>query len=191
MILYVDETEYPGFFIVAGLLVNNANDVNIAYKRFKKKINNFPISQNEKQKVFKEFKSVLLDRKYQKIKFRLLEEINTIENSIYFACYIKDKPDFTQEIKEKIYIDLLKKIVNSIDFDIDIIFDTFNKSDFENSIISEIHSFNNVIGICDKASETEYGLQFIDNICSVLRLSKSGKDTYGFYEIIKNNVFEV
>ena len=43
MVLYVDETECEEFFIVTGLLVENASDVNDAYKRFKKNIKGFSI----------------------------------------------------------------------------------------------------------------------------------------------------
>lgn len=40
-------------------------------------------------------------------------------------------------------------------------------------------------------SQEEPGLQFIDNICSVLRLYRASKDENEFYKIIEEMVREV
>ena len=53
MILYVDETENDDFFIVCGLLVSSVEVIETSYKHFKKAVKNYPISDNEKQIVFK------------------------------------------------------------------------------------------------------------------------------------------
>ena len=87
-------------------------------------------------------------------------------------------------------IKLLNNIVSSISEDIEIIFDSFNKADFERNIIESISKCSNVISIQSKNSFEEPGIQFVDNLCSVIRLSclESKND---FYSIIKGNVIQV
>lgn len=41
MILYIDETENDNYFIVTGLLVTSKQNVDMTYKRFKKKCYEF------------------------------------------------------------------------------------------------------------------------------------------------------
>lgn len=50
MILYIDETENDNYFIVTGLLVTSKQNVDMTYKRFKKKVNamNLPPKRKEK-----------------------------------------------------------------------------------------------------------------------------------------------
>ena len=110
--------------------------------------------------------------------------------NVYFASYIKKDMSFKQEDKEKQYIFLLSKIVNSIDQDIPIIFDSFNKPDFEDNIINTIKLHSNVLSIIPCDSRNEPGLQFVDNLCSVIRLNKSKKEN-DFYSLIENNIIEV
>ena len=191
MILYVDETENEDFFIVCGLLVSSVEVIETTYKHFKKAVKNYPISANEKQIVFKEFKSVLLDRKYQRIKLRLLTELAKIDKAVFYSCYIKKSAYFPQSEKESVYIQLLQKIVSAIDQRTEIVFDSFNKLDFENKIISEISTSQNVITIMPFDSQNCAGLQFVDNLCSIIRLKKSNKDTYDFYKQIENSVIEI
>lgn len=131
MILYVDETECEDFFIVAGLLTESKSKTDVAFKRFKKKVKNFSIPARKKEKLFTEFKSVLLDKEYQKIKVCMLEHIDSLNYSIIYSVYKKDDNKFNQDTKEQIYIRLLNNIVSNIDTHTDIIFDTFNKQDFE------------------------------------------------------------
>lgn len=95
-----------------------------------------------------------------------------------------------RKTKKKQYIFLLNKIVNSIDQDISIIFDTFNKPDFEDNIINTIKLHSNVLSIIPCDSRNESGLQFVDNLCSVIRLNKSKKEN-DFYSLIENNIIEV
>ncbi|MCD8029247.1 MAG: hypothetical protein LUF02_11470 [Erysipelotrichaceae bacterium] len=90
-----------------------------------------------------------------------------------------------QNQKEKIYVLALSKIVSYIDYDINIMFDTFNKSNFEENIISIISDFENVISISKQDSRLEYGLQFIDNICSAIRLNLTENDSY-YYNLLHN-----
>ena len=56
MILFVDETECKDYFIVAGLLTESKSKTDDAFKRFKKKVKNFPIPPKKKEKLFTEFK---------------------------------------------------------------------------------------------------------------------------------------
>jgi len=190
MYLYVDETENNEYFIVTGLLVPSKECADIAHKRFKKKINLMNINVKMKQKLFNEFKSVLLDRQFQKIKIKMLEEIMKLDSQIIYSCHIKKEERFTQEMKERVYINLLNNIVSSIHEDIHIVFDSFNKSDFEYNIVHSIVSHKNVLSIEPKNSYDEAGIQFVDNLCSVIRLSYlDSKNNY--YQIIKTKVVHV
>ncbi|MCQ2530128.1 MAG: DUF3800 domain-containing protein [Lachnospiraceae bacterium] len=191
MILYVDETENDEYFIVTGLLIASKETAMSAYKHFKKKIENIPISSNDKMKVFTEFKATLLDRKYQRIKVRMLEELNDLNHLIIYSCYVKKGVGFPQAFKEDTYITLLAKIVSSIEEDISIVFDTFNKRDFEEKIVDRISSYNHVQAIMSRDSQKEPGLQFVDNLCSIMRMHKSGSDENNFYSLIENCVREV
>ena len=40
-------------------------------------------------------------------------------------------------------------------------------------------------------SQLEEGLQFIDNICSIIRLNKTHNDKYNFYKLIERFINEV
>lgn len=191
MILYIDETECDDYFIVAGLLTQSKRDTDLAYKHFKKGLKSMKISPKEKQKVFYEFKATLLDRHYQRIKIKMLVEINKLENTILFSTYTKKDLIFNQQDKEENYILLLQKIVTSINQEIDIIFDNFNNQKFEEKIIEEISKYDHVLSINAKESFDEAGLQFIDNICSVLRLEQTQSDKNHFYELIKEHVIKV
>lgn len=191
MILYIDETECDDYFIVAGLLTQSKRDTDLAYKHFKKGLKSMKISPKEKQKVFYEFKATLLDRHYQRIKIKMLVEINKLENTILFSTYTKKDLIFNQQDKEDNYILLLQKIVASINQEIDIIFDNFNNQKFEEKIIEEISKYDHVLSVNAKESFDEAGLQFIDNICSVLRLDQTQSDKNHFYELIKEHVIKV
>lgn len=191
MLLFVDETENDNFFIVTGLLVQSQNDINMSFNRFKKHAKNLNISSKKKAQLFTEFKSTLMDRNYQKLKIAMLSELNSIEHCIIYSCYIKKDFTFPQTLKEDTYIYLLSQIVNATTDSIDIIFDTFNKRDFEEKIISKISSLQNVSSIKSCDSQQNPGLQYADNLCSTCRHYLNGDDTNHFYDIIKENVKEV
>ena len=110
---------------------------------------------------------------------------------IYYSCYIKKEKSLKQSIKEKEYIRMLEKIVSNIADDIDIIFDNFNKKDFEMKIVERIGSKDNVRSIKPMNSQLEAGLKYVDNICSVIRLHLSDHDEYSFYSFIKDKVINV
>lgn len=93
-------------------------------------------------------------------------------------------------MKEEQYIYLLNNIVSFIKNDIDIIFDSFNKVDFEQKIIESISQHSNVISIQSRNSFDEPGIQFVDNLCSVIRLSYLDSKNY-YYSIIENKVIQV
>lgn len=190
MILYIDETENDKYFIVTGLLVTSKRNVDMSYKRFKKKVNAMNLSPKRKEKIFNEFKSVILDREFQRIKRSMLIEIMKLENQVIYSCYLKKEETFNQQRKEKQYIKLLNTIVSSISDDIHIIFDAFNKKDFETNIIESIKTNKNVISIQPRNSFDEAGIQFVDNLCSVIRQSISD-DSNEFYLLIKDNVIQV
>ena len=54
-----------------------------------------------------------------------------------------------------------------------------------------MNRIENIITINGYDSHLEEGLQFIDNLCSVIRLHKSNSDKYSFYTIIENFIKEV
>jgi len=191
MILFVDETENESFFIVAGLLLQSREDAITIFSHFKHSIKNFPISEKKRSRLFTEFKSNILDRDYTKVKFTLLEELSKQEYSIAYSCFYKKGLPFPQSLKETMYINLLSNIILSIDNEVDIIFDSFGKHDFEDKIISQLSANPNVKNIAPEDSQKEVGLQLVDNICSVIRKNKSNIDKDHFYSLIKDNTFEV
>ena len=70
------------------------------------------------------------------------------------------------------------------------VFDAFNKKDFEKKIILSILPMDNIEKITPGDSVLEPGLQFVDNICGAIRLSKLKKDEWGFFDIIEKIVKE-
>lgn len=191
MILYVDETENEEYFIVTGLLLHSREHAEKAYKHFKKSISGWPIHAREKSILYTEFKSTILDRRYKRVKYKLLEALDEIGPYVIYSCFIKKGTVFTQEFKEETYLTLLSKIVASISDDISVVFDTFNKRDFEERISNRVLSYCNVQAVMSRDSQKDAGLQFVDNICSVIRLKKSEADIYNFFKYIESWVVEV
>ena len=191
MLLFVDETENESFFIVGGVLVESRESASTAYKRFKRRIKDFPITANKRMRLYTEFKSVLLDSHYQKIKLRMIEEISEMECCIIYSCYVKKDSPFVQSLKEQVYIELLSKIVASISEDVSIIFDKFNLPTFETRIVQTISKYKNVQAIMPQDSQIEPGLQFADNICSILRHKKTTNTANEYYKLLENKIREV
>ena len=125
MYLYIDETECHEYFIVTGLMVNSKQEIETAYKRFKKKAESIRISANMKAILFSEFKSTLLDKHYQKAKKELLLQLNEFEYKVFYSCFEKKNIDFRQGVKEKTYIRLLSLIISSIKCNVNVCFDRF------------------------------------------------------------------
>lgn len=191
MILYVDETENDQFFIVAGLLVNSEKDVLESYKRFKNSVKEIKIPRKYKSKAFKEFKSIIIDKHYRKINIKMLKEINTVSYRIIYGVYEKNNVLFNQQKKEKVYIGLLLSLITNIDENIEIIYDEFCNKKFEINIESNIKKCKNVLSIKPENSQNNPGLQYVDNVCSVIRLKLTKLDKNNFYnyisKIIRNN----
>lgn len=191
MILYIDETENEKYFIVTGLLVETEQTVELAYKKFKKSISGIKLSEKERQNVYLEFKATLLDKKYSRIKVRLLTAIRDIESSIIYSCYIKKNKILNQPLKESVYIMLLSNIINNCDNSINIVFDRFNKPDFEKRIVESFTANSKIVSIIAGDSQLVHGLQFADNLCSIIRLHKSDCDDEGFYSILADTIKEI
>lgn len=185
MILYIDETESEQLFIVAGVLVPSKQNVDIVFRNFKKRASMTPLPIKEKALLFKEFKSTLMDNDYPRLKKTLLSFIYNNKYEIFYSCYYKQATVFNQKEKEKTYIRLLCRIVESINQDIEIVFDSFNKKEFESRILKRLREFQNVMKIQPVNSETVSGIKIVDNICGVLRLKESKKDKREYFEIIK------
>ena len=173
------------------MLLRSREDTQKAYKHFKKEISSFPIQAREKSILYTEFKSTILDRRYKRIKYKMLEALGEIAPCVIYSCYIKKGAVFTQAFKEETYLTLLSKIVACIDDDISVVIDAFNKRDFEERIEDRILSYPNVQAVMPRDSQKEAGLQFVDNLCSVIRLKKSETDTYDFFTYIEQWIIEV
>ncbi len=186
--LYVDETENEDYFIVCGLLIDPIQ-AEKAFKIFKKKANHLPLSGKKKSELFIEFKSIMLDRSYQKLKIAMLECLNRCEYKIVYSIFEKRGTILKQAKKESVYIDMLDKIIDYFDDDISVIFDRFKKTDFDKNIVIKIGNKNNVISIESKDSRSEYGLVFVDNICSSIRMHISKANSTFYYLLF--NVKEV
>lgn len=191
MVLYVDETEHEEYFIVAGLLASSEQDVNLAYKKFKKGVQNYPLTSKTKQRIFLEFKSTLIDKQFQKIKNKMLQQIREIEGAILYSCYVKKQKNMKQVLKESVYITLLSNIINSIDQPVNVIFDEFKNKKFENLIAETFKNFDNVESIVPCDSQEDPGLQFADNVCSVVRLHLTEHDKNNYYSYIESMIKEV
>lgn len=171
MILYIDETENDYYFVVAGLLAKNENDVIESYKSFKKRANNCNLNIKSKQIVFTEFKSILLDKSYQRIKRIMLEELSTGDFLVPYCVYKKPNKRMNQKEKECVYIQLLLNIANAIESDLTIYFDRFGKKDFEDAIVEKMIALDKVLSVIPVDSLDTPGVQFADNLCGVVRLS--------------------
>ena len=121
----------------------------------------------------------------------MLTELADIEHCIIYSCYVKKDSYFPQVLKEDIYIELLTRIAAATECEINIIFDTFNKQDFESKITVVLSALPNVLSICSQDSQKNPGLQFADNLCSTCRHHLDENDTYHFYDVVKENIKEV
>ena len=72
-----------------------------------------------------------------------------------------------------------------------IIFDSFNKPDFEQRIVDTISQFHYVQNIKPCDSRRESGLKLVDNICSVVRLHICNSDSELYYDVISDSIKEV
>lgn len=190
MILYVDESYDNYYFVVGGILTKSDHLITEANKSFRKHAKSFPMKIIEQRKVFTEFKSSIIDDSYPAIKRSMLKHINEFDCKIVYSYAYLNGKTLNQHEKEKIYIKLLSKIVNTINTDIVIHFDSFGKKDFEDKIKSHISKYQNVILIDNKDSLNSKGIQFADNICSPIRKHLSGVDSNNYYNIISSKVFK-
>ena len=149
------------------------------------------VSKRDKASLFTEFKSTMLDKHYQRIKIKMIETIVEQEHSVIYSCYLKKNKGFPQNFKEDTYIALLSRIILSIEANVSVIFDSFNKADFETRIIKRMSEYSNVQAIMARDSQLEGGLQFVDNMCSVIRMKMSDSDKHGFYPMIEKCVQRV
>ena len=120
-----------------------------------------------------------------------LRGILSLNGVVVFACYLKKNLRFNQELKESVYITLLSRIIGELTADTIVVFDSFGKRDFEARIVRSFTDANNIENIYPGISEKEAGLQFIDNICSVIRLHKAGDKKDLFFGKIETMIKEV
>ena len=191
MVLYIDETENEDYFIVAGLLVSSKDDVELSYKQFKNGLKGLKLKQKAKSKIFTEFKSTLLDRNYYYIKRKLLFSLSSLDYSVLFSCYRKKLNKMNQIQKESVYIALISNIFGEMRNKTEVIFDRFGLSKFESDVIKAAEFYDNIVTIYPDDSQKVHGLQYIDNLCSTIRLYLSGQDDLCYYDIIKKRTKEI
>ena len=188
-VLYVDETGNNEFFIVAGLLVND-EELELCYRQFKHDIRNYRLSSKDRQRIYTEFKSTLLDRHFQKIKAKMLKSIENIDHKIFWCKWIINR-HFDQSLKEEAYLKLLLSIVENVDeSDIVIVYDWFKNKMFEDLINRSILNNEDISDIKAGDSQKYHGLQYIDNICSAIRLKESGMNDI-FYDIVADKMMMI
>ena len=189
--LYIDESLDENCFVVGGILVDNEQDMLLAYRQFKKSIDGIPMTRKQKERVTHEFKANLLDKSFPQIKRKLLYKLNAFDCKVIYASANKQKIT-NQNEKEKTYIRLLSRIVEEINEDVIVVtFDSFGNARFERDIISAISNYKNVKSIRNDLSFNNKGLQFADNVCGVIRKHLSGNDTDDFYKIIESKTVRV
>ena len=110
---------------------------------------------------------------------------------VIYSCFLKKSKKLSQKEKERAYINLVANIIASINKQVDVVFDMFNKKDFEAAIIKKLQSFRHVTNAHAADSQKETGIKFVDNLCSTIRLHLINEDAYGFYDIIQPWVKEV
>ena len=191
MVLFVDETENDQLFIVTGVLADSDLDVVNAYGQSKKSVRGFRIPDKYKSIVFTEFKSTLLDKDYNKIKIKMLETISNSGFSIIYSVYFKKALPFNQTTKESIYIDLLTNIVSVLDQKTDVVFDSFGNRDFESKIVNKISALDPITAVKPMNSQCSAGLQFADNVCSVVRHHQMNDKMAALYQYISKNTKRV
>ena len=107
---------------------------------------------------------------------------------IIYASYEKKYAHFSQSEKEDLYIQLLVRLLAACQDEVDVVFDSFGLPSFESRIIEVASLQPKVSRVCAKNSELVPGLQFVDNICSVIRRHITGTDHDSFYQMIENIV---
>ena len=188
MILYIDESLDNNYFVVGGFSTKSDYIVNEVHKQFKKHAKSFPMKEKDRRRVFNEFKSIWLDDSYPVLKRDMLEHIANADCTIYFKYYELNNEIIYQDKKEKIYIELLSSLVSEINEEVAVYFDSFGKKDFEDRIKETILKLDNVILVDNKDSLNNKGIQFADNICSVIRRHLSNIDENNYFKIIKNSI---
>lgn len=189
--LFIDESIDLNYYVVGGILVDNEDDLLLVYNQFKKQIMNIPLTRKQKDTITLEFKSVLLDKTYPSIKKKMLYRLNNLKCSVIYS-HKELNIKLNKELSENTYIELLSKIVKSIDDDVVIVtFDNFSNVAFENRIIETIEKLDNVKSIKKDYSYNNKGLQFADNVVGVIRRKLNNTDDNHFFEIISNKVIKV
>lgn len=125
-----------------------------------------------------------MDRNYQRIKKRMLEEILNLNCVVLYSYYKKTEPNINQILKQSIYITLLSNIIAALEESTIVIFDGFGLEEFENVIIRSTKIYPFVDDIRPGDSQQEPGLQFVDNLCSVIRRHISINEKDLFYDSV-------
>lgn len=186
--LYIDESYDEKVFVVGGIIANSDATVSKTYNKFKKQLRNYPLLESKKRLISTEFKSVVLDKSFPKIKNMLLTYINKYNINIVYS-YKRITGKLKQNKKEEIYIKLLKEIINKIDDEIILItFDTFNNTHLNNKIIKELKQLSKIKDVFCLNSFESKGLKFADNVVGTVRRHLSGIDINNDFDIISSKV---
>ena len=189
--LYIDESYDQNVFVVGGVITNSKEEIVKTYNKLKKNLKKTPFTRKQKLKFMNEFKSVVLDKSFPKIKTKVLVYITSSNIDIIYS-YKKITGKLKQEAKEILYLKLIKNIINHINDDIVVItFDSFNNTRLNSKIEKEIKELRNVKEVLCMNSYDSKGLQFADNVVGTIRRHISGIDINNDYEIISNKVISV
>lgn len=158
----------------------------LCYRSIRKILNSYPLSRNEKTRICSELKSYIIENGYPNIKRKILNCIYEAKLEIV-ASFSKLNTKLNEDKKQELYIELFNKIVNGIDDDVEIMFDSFSNKNYEEKIIREISINSKVKDIDCDFSYNSKGLQLADNVCGVIRKHIEGIDKNNYFETIKDH----
>ena len=191
-ISYIDETETDEYFIVCALTVESDLELEESFKSFKKKTRNLMSKSNRRKKgiVFEEFKSKEIDEQFPSVKRAMLNHIDLLDCSITYSYQKKSQLEIKFQEKKKLYITAIHEALDIIVKPKHVVFDNFKNKKFEQEIIDSFITDEKVLSITPGDSKVYSGLEYVDNICSVIRHRISNNDKYNYYYLIEDKIIK-
>ncbi len=188
MFLFIDETEDDKYFLVGGILVPKEDSLQGLYKKVRSKIKHHKYSMKAKNELLTELKDYQINKRYRRLKKYILQKLSTI--GVFYYCMIGKKKHFKQVDKERTYIKLLKKIIKSVNCDVNVVYDDFKLLRFHNNISVEVLKLENVISVNSAKSQECKSLQFSDIVVGTIRRYYKELDIE-MYKIISAKVIDI
>lgn len=202
--LNLDESEDINRFVVGGVLTRNNKVLEDGIYKIRNKVKCIKNRNKAIDKLLNEVKDNLLNGTLSKFRDIFFEEIKQSEDILIIGVYYeKDKTTkFTQELKEKVYIQCVVKIIELIlsefndptltinltyDDIINIKYDKLNSinTNFHNRLKKEIIQFNNIDEIEFGDSQSCKILQSADLCVGLIRRYLSN-DKFDTFNIVKD-----